>query len=285
MRTYKSIKLATAAVFGISMAAAGVAHAGRGGSPEAIQLSIQSGSPDAIKAELERAEFLVCGVCVDMVRPLVDNGDAGIRQVAAWWLARRAVSRQIQADMIARLGQPNSIAARNAADVLGEFHQPSAIPALAAGLSNPLFSGEARAAMAKALGVMNKPASLAPLYGALGDSNPQVKTGALQALQSMSGLRNGAAVVPLLTDGDAAVRAEAAITLGTFRATVGTDALVAALRSDPSATVRKHAAWALGEMKANTSLAGPSLQHAVSSDPSPFVRSLASAALTRLSPQ
>jgi HEAT repeat protein len=187
--------------------------------------------------------------------------------------------------MIARLGQPDSIAARNAADVLGEFHQPSAIPALAAGLSNPLFSGEARAAMAKALGIMNKPASMAPLYGVLGDGNAQVKTGALLALQSMSGLRNGAPVVPLLTDGDAAVRAEAATTLGMFRATVGPEALVSALQSDPSATVRKRAAWALGEMKASTSVAGPSLQHAVSSDPSPFVRSLASAALTRLSPQ
>ena len=34
----------------------GVAEAGRGGSPQAIQLAIASGSPDAIKAELERAE-------------------------------------------------------------------------------------------------------------------------------------------------------------------------------------------------------------------------------------
>jgi HEAT repeat protein len=283
MRTYKSIKLASAAVFGIAMATAGIAEAGRGGSPGAIQLAINSGSPDAIKAELERAEFLVCGVCVDMVRPLVDSGDAGVRQVAAWWLARRAVSRQVSTDMIARLGQPNSIAARNAADVLGEFHQQSAIPALSAGLSNPLYTGEARAAMAKALGTINRPAALTPLYAVLGDSNAEVKAGALLALQSMAGVRNGAAVVPLLNDVDAAVRAEAATTLGMFRATVGTEALVSALKSDPSATVRKRAAWALGEMHASTSLAGPALQHAVSSDPSPFVRSLAGAAATRLS--
>jgi HEAT repeat protein len=79
------------------------------------------------------------------------------------------------------------------------------------------------------------------------------------------------------------VRGEAAITLGMFRATVGTSALVSAL-GDPSATVRKNAAWALGEMHASAGLAGPALQHAASSDPSPFVRSLAGAAVTRLSP-
>jgi HEAT repeat protein len=284
MRTNKSIKLAIAAVLGISMAAAGPAHAGRGGSPGEIQLAIKSGSPDAIKAELERAEFLVCGVCVDMITPLIDSQDAGIRQVAAWWLARRAVSRSISAQMIARLGQPNSTAARNAADVLGEFHNPSAIPALAAALSNPIYSGEARVAMAKALGTLNRPGSLAPLYGALGDSNAEVKAGALVALQSMSGVRDGRAVVPLLGDADANVRGEAAVTLGMFRTTAGASALVSALRGDPSATVRKHAAWALGEMHASAGVAGPALSQAVASDPSPFVRSLANAALTRLSP-
>jgi len=53
---------------------------------------------------------------------------------------------------------------------------------------------------------------------------------------------------------------------------------------DPSANVRKHAAWALGEIHASAGLVAPALQHAVGSDPSPFVRSIAGAALTRLSP-
>ena len=54
--------------------------------------------------------------------------------------------------MLNRLGQPDSVAARNAADVLGEFHYVSSIPALSAALSNPVFSSEARAHMAAALG-------------------------------------------------------------------------------------------------------------------------------------
>src|SRR5215831_13876977 len=86
MHTNKTMKLAVVTFLGISLAAAGSAVAGRGSSPQAVQLAIASGSPDAIKAELERAEHLVCLVCVDMVKPLIDNQDQGIREVAAWWL-------------------------------------------------------------------------------------------------------------------------------------------------------------------------------------------------------
>ena len=60
--------------------------------------------------------------------------------------------------MLNRLSQPDSSAALNAADVLGEFHYVSSIPALGAALSNPLFSGAARAEMAKALGTIGRPA-------------------------------------------------------------------------------------------------------------------------------
>src|SRR4030095_5166136 len=86
MHTNKTMKLAVVTFLGISLAAAGTAVAGRGSSPAAISRAIAPGSSDAIKAELERAEHLVCFSCVDMVRPLIDNQDQGIRQVAAWWL-------------------------------------------------------------------------------------------------------------------------------------------------------------------------------------------------------
>ena len=43
-----------------------------------------------------------------------------------------------------------------------------------------------------------------------------VKVAAMQALQSIAGLRDGAAVAPLLGDSDVGVRAEAATTLGMF---------------------------------------------------------------------
>jgi len=283
MHTNKTMKLAVVTFLGISLAAAGSAVAGRGSSPQAVRMAIASGSADAIKSELERAEHLVCLACVDMVKPLIDNQDEEIRQVAAWWLARRGVARDIRVEMLNRLGQPDSVAARNAADVLGEMHTPTSVPALAAALTNPTFSSEARAHMAQALGKISRPAVVAPLMGVLGGDDATVKVAAMKALQGIAGLRDGSAVSPLLADGESSVRAEAAITLGTFHDASGTAALVNALQNDGSPLVRKHAAWALGEIRASASVAGPALQTAAASDASPFVRSLASAALTRLS--
>ena len=285
MHTNKTMKLAVVTFLGISLAAAGTAVAGRGASPQSVQRAIASGSPDAIKAELERAEHLVCVSCVDMVRPLIDNQDQGIRQVAAWWLARRGVARTIRVEMLTRLAQPDSTLARNAADVLGEFHYVSSIPALGAALSNPVFSSEARAHMAQALGRISRPAVVAPLTAMLGAAGTDgvVKVAAMQALQSIAGLRDGTAVAPLLGDSDVGVRAEAATTLGMFHDANGTAALVNALQNDASPVVRKRAAWALGEIRANTTVAGPALQNAAANDASPLVRSLAASALTRLS--
>ena len=283
MHTNKTMKLAVVTFLGISLAAAGTAVAGRGSSPAAISRAIASGSSDAIKAELERAEHLVCFSCIDMVRTLIDNQDQGIRQVAAWWLARRTSAGTVRVDMLTRLSQPDSIAARNAADVLGEFHYVSSIPALSAALTNPVYSGEARAHMASALGRINRPAVVAPLTAALGDGDIQVKVAAMKALQSIAGLRDGSAVSPLLGDGDLGVRAEAATTIGMFHDANSTAALVTALQNDASPIVRKNAAWALGEVHASASVAGPALQSAAANDASPFVRSLATAALTRLS--
>src|SRR5262249_30992263 len=150
-------------------------------------------------------------------------------------------------------------------------------------LSNPIYTGEARAAMARALGTIDRPAVVQPLTDALGSTDAQVKTAALTALQSVSGLRDGTAVIPLGSDSDAGGRAGAATTLGMLRVGTGADALVAALKNDPSATVRKQAAWALGAAHANAGIASPALQAAAANDASPVVRSLAAAALTRLS--
>jgi len=283
MHTNKTMKLAVVTFLGISLAAAGTAVAGRGASPQSVQRAIASGSPDAIKAELERAEHLVCVSCVDMVMPLLDNNNQGIREVAAWWIARRGVARNVRVTMLNRLGQPDSVAARNAADVLGEFHYVSSIPALSAALSNPLFTSEARAHVAAALGRINRPAVVAPLTTALAVNDGVVQVASMKALQSIAGLRDGAAVSPLLGNADTGVRAEAATTLGMFHDANATSALVTALQNDESPIVRKRAAWALGEIRANSTLAGPALQNAAANDASPFVRSLATAALTRLS--
>lgn len=294
MRT-RPVSSLTPVLFGVPLAAAlllagGAARAGHNGSPALIRSAIDANSVDAIQAELERSEYLVCAACTDLVLPLVDHADYRVRRVAAWWLARRASGRQVFVSMLGRLGQPDSAKAANAADVLGEFGSPAAIPALSAALSNPVFSAPAHAAMARALGSLrslrsiDRPDGAAALLAALGAPEAAVKTAALIALRDLGTFsgKGAAAVEPLLSDADTDVRAQAALTLGAARAPAAVASLVRVLAGDPSVDVRKRAAWALGEMGAPAAQAGEGLSRAAASDPSPVVRSLAEVAIGKL---
>ena len=280
MNAKKLAQLSVVISLGLALGA-GSANAGTGGNYSTIQQAISANSVDSIKAELERTEFLVCAACVDLVTPLIDHTDVRVRTVAAWWLARRGVAKQIQVQMLNRLAQPDSTAALNAADVLGEFHYVSSIPALGAAMSNPIFTGAARAEMAKALGTIGRTSVTPYLTAGLSDSDAVVRAASLIALRTIPGFRDGSVAAPLVTDGDATVRSNAVLTIGMFKYSAGASALVAAL-GDSSQTVRKKAAWALGEIGASSSTAGPALQNAAANDPSPLVRSLAKAALTKL---
>jgi hypothetical protein len=285
MRTTNKVGIAIVALVLAVGAASGTALAGHGGSYAAIKQAVDANSIDSIQAELERAEHLVCAGCTDLVVPLVDHTSYRVRQAAAWWLARRGISHsQVYVSMLTRLSQPDSTLARNAADVLGEFRAASAIPALSAALTNPIFTGEARAAMAHALGQIGRSDVATPLTQALGDSDPFVKAASLQALREVDGFHDGMVAVPLLTDPDAVVRGEASTTIGVMHTQSAAAALVAAL-SDPEVLVRKKAAWALGNVGAPVGVAGPALQTAATSDPNPFVRSLAQVAISKLTRQ
>src|SRR5262249_11492284 len=117
-----------------AFAALFVAHeawAGRGGSYSLIMTAIQSGNADAIINEFERAEKLVCGQCVEPPLTRLDSDDYRLREVAAWWIARRPfIMAAVTAQSIARLNGSDGVAARNAADVLGTFRSPYALTAL-----------------------------------------------------------------------------------------------------------------------------------------------------------
>jgi len=275
-------RLAAFGLAGALLFGASAAQAGRGSSPQAVASAIRSGSPDAIKSELERSEVLVCAACVDYVLPLIDHQDESVREVAGWWLVRRGVSRQVFRDMLGRLGQPDSVKARNAADILGSFRSAQAIPALGAALSNPAFTGEARVAMAKALGSISRPAAAAPLQAVLTDADPLVRAASLAALRNVQGFADGTVAAPLLGDGDANVRVQAIFMVGQLHTTSAAPTLVQVLQNDTSPDVRKRAAWALGHMNAPASVAASALTQAAANDPSPFVRSLARAALANL---
>jgi HEAT repeat protein len=280
----------TATVFAFVLALSAPAYAGFGSSSVAIKAAVQSGSVDAIVAELEKAEELPSQGAIAVVMPLIDHESYRVRDAAGWWLTRRGVRSQVIANMTARLAGSDPVAARNAGDVLGAMRDFSTIQPLAAYLSKPLDE-DSGVAVARALGNIGHPTSVTALAGALGSSLAGVRAQAAASLRDLRAPRgtkvaaSTAALLPLLNDADANVRRQAATTIG-FIGQSGGDAssaitaLSSAATGDPSATVRKAAAWALGELKDGSARAA--LQQAKANDSDPLVRSIASAALANL---
>ena len=111
-----------------------------------------SGSVDAIQAELERAEHLVCAACTDMVRPLVDHHDSP-RAPGGGLVARAA---RAAASVYVEMLTP-ALAARLAAGAQRRRRAGRALrtvghPGAGRGAVEPDLHAEARAAMARALG-------------------------------------------------------------------------------------------------------------------------------------
>jgi HEAT repeat protein len=286
----RSVKLVVTALVTAGILSASPAHAGRGSSPGAIQSAIASNSVDAIASELERSEHLVCGVCVRMVRPLLDHADRRVRTVAAWWLSRRGLGGELLGTMTARLSDPDPIKARNAADVLASIKLQGAIAPLGEALADGTRDPQTRAAAARALGAIGSIDGLSHLGKGLAADNPAVRAAAVSSLRELRGFEDPSLAVPLLGDADEDVRIEAIYTIGATRgkamvaASGGAAAqtLASLVTTDPSPRVRKKAAWALGEIGAPVGVAGPALSRAAQQDADPLVRSLAAAALGRL---
>jgi HEAT repeat protein len=286
----KNTVVSSALLLGLGFASP--ATAGRGSSPGAIQRAIGSGSVETIEAELERSESLVCHACVNLVLPLVDHEETRVRKVAAWWLSRRGMRPEMSLQMVQRLSQPDSKLARNAADVLGEMRAYKSIKPLGAALNNPIFNDEARAAMARAIGEIGDMEGLAPLSDATKAPEPAVRAAALESLRKLRGYTDMSLAVTLLLDPDQNVRVEAIYSVANARSAAAGAAsapdaaarLTQLVSSDPSELVRKKAAWALGEIHASAAIAGPALERASTQDTSPFVKSLAYAALAKLAP-
>lgn len=266
--------LLTAIAFG------GTAHAGRGGSAARIQNAVATGSVDAIIAELERSERLICDACTPTVLDLLDSERYELREAAAWWIARRpALKVQLAARSTADLAGNDARLARNAADVLGTFRHPAAIPALAAAAARAELAPEARMAAVRALGTIGHRDANPALAAAMGDADATVRLAAVSSWLQVRRQAGAAPVVGLLDDASREVRAKSAAVVGELRDASGRVALEALLAGDSDASARRNAAWALGRIGDAASRAALT---AATTDASPLVRQTAKAALALL---
>jgi HEAT repeat protein len=281
-KTTRSQKATLAALVGLAALAALAqpAAAGRGSSAARIARAIASNSPPTIARELERAEYLWCGGCIDRVMKLVDHPEYTVREVAAWWFARRpAQKRELTERSIALLAGPDSVLAGNAADVLGTFRHPVAVAPLATALARTDLGAEARVACARALGTIGHADANPALAAAMADADAGVRAEAVRAWLAIRGQRDAAPVVALVADGDAVVRREASAVVGNLRDSAGRLALERSLLEDADPAVRRNAAWALGRIGDGASRTA---LEAATTDVSPLVRGVARTALRRL---
>jgi hypothetical protein len=256
------------------------AYAGKGGSAAKIRDAIRSNSVDAITAEVERAESLTCSECVQMVTNLLEDNRYAVREVAAWWFAKRPALKDMVAEtMLVDLQSGGTIAVRNAADFLGRTVTYTALPALRAAIHRDNVGPEGKLALVRAVSYMGHLGGNEVLTTAMADGDAGVRAAAATAWRDILGQTSAAPVVGLLADRSADVRAAAATTVGGMGHVAAAAQLETMVVSDPDPIVRRNAAWALGKLQQPSSAAALT---AASTDKSGLVRMTARAALASI---
>jgi HEAT repeat protein len=274
----KNIGIKLAAVAFVACLAS-PALAGKGGSVEKINAAVASNSVDAIVAEVERTESLMCDACIDVMTRLTEDARYPVREVAAWWFAKRPSLHKLMAEQFtAELVNGTSVQVRNAADFLGASSTFRSLPQLRAAIRRDV-GVEAKLAIVRAVDVLGNIGGNDVLTVAMADRNAAVRAAAVRAWRDIRGQQDAAPAVALLDDTDATVRAEAATVIGGMKHAAGIAKLETLVVSDANAIVRKNAAWALGKLGSATSRAA--LTQA-STDKSAYVRGVAKAALASL---
>jgi HEAT repeat protein len=211
---------------------------------------------------------------------LLDDTRYEVREVAAWWFARRPAQKSdITERSLAHLAGSDSDLARNAADILGAFEDPGAIAALSMAVQRPDLSAEARAHAAQALGEIGHIAANPALEVAMRDGDAGVRLAAVSAWLDIRNQGEATPVIARIADADVRVRRKAAAVAGGLREVDARAALEAQLASDADPAVRRNAAWALGRIG---DAASSAVLTAAREDPSPMVRMTARVALRNL---
>ena len=267
------------AALSMVLLAASPAVAGKGGSAGLIRTAISSGSVDAITAEIERAEALMCAECVPLVAGLLDDPRYEVREVAAWWFAKRpSLKEAFATQFVVELATGDTLQVRNAADFLGRTRTYTALPTLREAIKRDV-GAEAKVAMVRAAGFMGNTGGIPVLTTAMGDADASVRAEAVRQWREIRGQTTAGPVVSLLADADATVRAEAATIVGKMREASAVAQLEVLVVNDADLFVRRNAAWALGKLGSSSSRAALTK---ASADDSGLVRGVAKAALASL---
>lgn len=262
------------------LCAATPAFAGKGGSAGKIAAAVNSGSVDAIVAEVERAEGLLCADCIGTMLQLVEHDRLEVREVAAWWFAKRpGAKQQLATTFKTELVSGGSIDVRNAADFLGRVRQFDALPQLRTAITRTDLSSEAKLAIVRAVGHMAHIDGNGVLLTAMTDGDAAVRAAAVTAWREILGQLDVKPLVPRLGDSSANVRAAAAMVIGAYGEPSARVSLEQLVTSDADPFVRRNAAWALGRIGSSES--AQALRSAAQ-DSSGIVRGFASAALASL---
>lgn len=222
------------------------------GAPSIVDMeaAIRVGSPTQLVALLEYGERVECHTCVPLLeRRLLEDGNTEIREIAAWWLARRpfgfaAVYRDIRTVL-----ESDTDATRRAraAEALGNFAEPVGVTHLGRAFTTDA-SSEVRVAAIRGIARINAPEGLAYISMALGDTDAAVQAAALQSITRVNFFDDYEALLPLLAHSDATLRRRAATVVGSLRVDAAVTALSAMLIGDTDVNVRREAAWALGRI-------------------------------------
>ena len=275
----KNICMKIAAVAFVVLAPA-AAFAGKGGSNAKLEAAVSSGSVDAIIAEAERTESLVCDACIQTMTNLTEDSRYAVREVAAWWFARRpALKDMLASQFLDDLPRGDTTKVRNAADFLGGTRTYTALPQLRAAIHRGDLGVEGRLALVRAAGSLAHTGGNEVLTTAMSDGDASVRAAAVVAWRDVLGQQTAQPVVALLGDRDANVRAQAAGVAGGMLEQSARAALEGLVTSDPDSSVRRNAAWALGQLG---NAASRAVLVRASSDKSGLVRGVAKAALASL---
>ena len=251
--------------------------------PDGIKSAVLGAAPTKIWETLEHGEFVECLDCIPLVAPLLYDGNAKNREIAAWWLRRRifgvfGAGEVYEQTLNTLAGDSDPMRRMYAANAVGEFLTGAGIPSVAQAL---LHDGDARvlAASASALGRLNDDGAGA-LGQAMADSDPSVKLAALGAAGRINAFTSIAPVAALTTDATPEVRRRSIEVLDGLNAKDTIAAVAAAAQNDADSRVRAMACHALGTFGDSSVL--QLLTNLSQNDPDQFVRDEASIALKRI---